>query len=79
MAMADCALFIRPTSYCGVTRLRRRCGEVEGGGHERAGVGVFGGGQDPLGGAGLDDLAVLHDEDLVSERAHDARSWLMKR
>src|SRR5216683_7193405 len=51
--------------------LRRQCGEIEGGGHERAGVGMFGGGHHAVGGAGLDDLAVLHDQDLVGERAHD--------
>src|SRR5882672_1606256 len=44
-------------------RLRRQCGKVEGGGHERAGVGMLGGGHHALGRAGLDDLAVLHDED----------------
>src|SRR6202047_2666567 len=46
-------------------RLGRQCGEVEGGGHQGAGVGMLGGGHHPLGGTGLDDLAVLHDEDLV--------------
>src|ERR1700730_16689258 len=55
-----------------VPRLARLCrhgGKVEGGGHQRAGVGVFGGGHHALGGAVLDDLAVLHDEDLVGECA----------
>jgi hypothetical protein len=49
---------------CGM-RCRRRCidlraRKVEGGGHQGAGVGVLGGGHDAVGGAGLDDLAVLH-------------------
>jgi len=52
------------TSLCGDGR------EVEGGGHQRAGVGVLGGGHDLLGGAGLDNFAVFHDEDLVRERPH---------
>src|SRR6266849_4201334 len=74
MSMADCALLIRPTGYCGVKRLtftpslwrgrRRRPSGL--------GVGMLGGGHHPLGGAGLDDLAVLHDETLVGQLAHDA-------
>ena len=52
--------------------LRGNCGEVERGGHQGAGVGVLGGGHDLLGQAGLDDLAVLHDEDLVRQGADDA-------
>src|SRR5215472_16411020 len=45
--------------------LRASCGEVEGSGHQRAGVGVLGRGHNPFGRAGLHDLAVLHDQDLV--------------
>jgi len=51
--------------------LRWDRGEVEGGGHQRAGVGVFGGGHNALCGAGFNDPAVLHDQDLVGQRAHD--------
>ena len=37
----------------------------------RARVGMLGGAHHPIGRAGLDDPAVLHDEDLVRESAHD--------
>jgi hypothetical protein len=58
----------------GITvHLRRHRGEVEGGGHQGADVGVFGPGHHPLGGAGLDDLAVFHDEDFVRQCAHDPK------
>src|ERR1700730_7004414 len=54
-------------------RLRRAGGEAAGGGQQGAGLGVLGGAHHPVGGAGLDDLAVLHDEDFVCQRAHDAQ------
>src|ERR1700732_794473 len=55
---------LREASPRARARLRRQCGEVEGGGHQGAGVGVLGGGHHAVGGASLDDLAVLHDQDL---------------
>jgi hypothetical protein len=65
--MITCRNGVHP---CG-SRLRRNRGEVEGGGHQGAGVGVLGGGHQAVGGAGLHDLGVLHDQDLVRQCAHD--------
>src|SRR5467141_1406610 len=53
---------LREASPRARARLRRQGGEVEGGGHQGAGVGVLGLGHHPLGGASLDDFAVLHDQ-----------------
>jgi hypothetical protein len=64
---------LREASPQARARLRRQCGEVEGGGHQCAGVGVLGGGHHAIGGAGLDDLAVHHDEDFVRQCGHDAK------
>src|SRR5882672_798593 len=62
---------LREASPRARARLRRQCGEVEGGGHQGASVGMLGGGHYAVGEAGLDDLAVLHDQDLVRQGAHD--------
>ena len=47
---------LREASPRARVRLGRHRGEVEGGGHQGAGVGVLGGGHHALGGAGFDDI-----------------------
>src|SRR5579864_1019292 len=46
--------------------------QIEGSGHERARVRVLWRGEEPPGGTLLDDLAVLHHQHVMRERAHDA-------
>jgi hypothetical protein len=71
MAGADDRHSSRTTESESTQDLRGHGGDVEGAGHQGARVGVFGGGNDAVGRASFDDLAVLHDEDFVRERAHD--------
>jgi len=69
--------YIEPAPSRGLaTRgLRRYGGEVKAAAITGAGVGMLGRGHHAVGGAGLDDIAVLLDQDLVRQCADNRRSW----
>ncbi len=66
-----CDLGLRGARHRGSTLRVFSRGEIEGGGHQRACIGVLGRGHDALGRAGFDDPSILHDQDVVGERAND--------